>query len=477
MNHTSTPSSHLSHRRCKIVATVGPATNILQLVHAGVTAFRLNFSHGSHEDHLAQLHLIRQAEEQSGQLIPVIADLQGPKIRVSTFESGRITLTHGQQVTLECSSEAGKEGLIRLPHPELFEALQIGDTLKLDDGLMQLTVTARDSQTHMQAVVDIGGILSNRKGVNTPGRQLPISALTDKDKRDLAFAVDNAVEYIALSFVQRAADVIEARSLIGDSTRIIAKIEKPQALDELEAIIEHSDAVMVARGDLGVELPMEKVPIAQRKIVSAARHQGKPVIVATQMLQSMVDTNTPTRAESSDVATAVYMGADAVMLSAESAVGRHPATAVAVMDRIIRAVEEDENYWQQRAELRRAPQCNIATALAHAARDTARQVNARAIFAFTQSGSTALLAAKERPRCPLYALTPDIQRARQLALVWGLASTVSPTLDNLESMLKWVEMTAKQRGWVKVGDYACAIAGIPFAVEGSTNMLKVMTIE
>ncbi|TAF16100.1 MAG: pyruvate kinase, partial [Alphaproteobacteria bacterium] len=334
-------------RHCRIVATIGPASNPLELIHAGATCFRLNFSHGSHAEHAARIQMIRQAEEASGRFVPMIADLQGPKIRVGTFEGEGIQLRYGQEVTLEVSKEPGRDGLIRLPHPEILSALQVGDELKLDDGLMALTIISKESDVRAVARVDCGGYLTQKKGVNVPMRQLPISAMTEKDKKDLAFALEQGVEIVALSFVQRPEDVAEARALVQGRALILSKIEKPLAMDSIDEIVALSDMVMVARGDLGVELPTEQVPAAQRKIVRACRAAGKPVIIATQMLQTMVDSPVPTRAEASDVATAVYMGADAVMLSAESAVGRHPATAVATMDRIIRAVEADEFYWDE----------------------------------------------------------------------------------------------------------------------------------
>lgn len=466
-----------SIRRCGIVATVGPATNILQLINAGVTAFRLNFSHGSHAHHREQIQAIRKAEQDTGQFIPIIADLQGPKIRVGTFESETITLAYGQTIVLELSDAPGADGIIRLPHPEILEALQVGDVVKLDDGTIQLTVTAKENNQRVTAHVDIPGVVSAHKGVNVPTRQLPISALTDKDKADLDFVLSEGVEFVALSFVQRAADVAEAKKLVAGRAMILSKIEKPQAIEELDEIVALSDAVMVARGDLGVELPMEQVPVAQRQIVHACRKLGKPVIVATQMLQSMVETPVPTRAEASDVATAVYMGADAVMLSAESAVGKHPPTAVAVMDRIIRAVEADEDYWENTYERRRQPTGEMSSALAVSARDIARQIGATAIFAFTKTGSSARAVARERARCPLYGLTPNLTTARQMALAWGVTPHMTPDLQEVEDMLRWTESCGKQQGWVQLGDYTIALAGVPFGVPGSTNMLKVMTIK
>ncbi|TAE82840.1 MAG: pyruvate kinase [Alphaproteobacteria bacterium] len=469
-------------RHCRIVATIGPASNPLELIHAGATCFRLNFSHGSHAEHAARIQMIRQAEEASGRFVPMIADLQGPKIRVGTFEGEGIQLRYGQEVTLEVSKEPGRDGLIRLPHPEILSALQVGDELKLDDGLMALTIISKESDVRAVARVDCGGYLTQKKGVNVPMRQLPISAMTEKDKKDLAFALEQGVEIVALSFVQRPEDVAEARALVQGRALILSKIEKPLAMDSIDEIVALSDMVMVARGDLGVELPTEQVPAAQRKIVRACRAAGKPVIIATQMLQTMVDSPVPTRAEASDVATAVYMGADAVMLSAESAVGRHPATAVATMDRIIRAVEADEFYWDELDAAHGEWIGTPAHALCASASDIAEVLEARAIFAFTASGTTAVAASRERPRTPLYALTPHKSVARQLTMVWGVTPILSPNINETaefrssDDMLAWAERLAQNTLNYRAGEHVVMLAGTPFGVAGSTNTLKIVTL-
>ncbi|MCH2546459.1 MAG: pyruvate kinase [Alphaproteobacteria bacterium] len=466
-----------TERRCRIIATVGPKTNPFHLLAAGATAFRLNFSHGTHEEHLLRIKAIRAAEAKTGQFVPIIADLQGPKIRVGTFEQETIQLRYGQEVTLELSDQPGKEGLIRLPHPEILEAIQPGDEIKLDDGMIVLTIIAKESNQRVTAKVDVPGELSARKGVNVPTRQLPISAMTEKDKRDLAFALENELDIIALSFVQTPEDVIEAKQIIQGKALVISKIEKPLALDSIEEIVAQSDMIMVARGDLGVELPTEQVPSAQRQIVKASRRAGKPVVVATQMLQSMVDTPIPTRAEASDVATAVYMGVDAVMLSAESAVGRHPEAAVAIMDRIIRAVEADPSYWEDLYGSRKQqPIATIANALCSSARDIALLVNAKAIFAFTSGGSTAFAAARERSSCPLYGLTPNRGTARKLSLVWGVTPVLSPEHEDSDAMLGWAESYAKDTLGVTKGNHVIALAGTPVGVAGTTNTLKLLNL-
>ncbi len=467
-------------RDCKIVATMGPASDpperLAMLVEAGVDCFRLNFSHGAREDHARRLAAIRDAEKKVGVPIGVFADLQGPKIRVGSFVNGEVKLRYGQIVTLEASNEPGDDQIIRLPHPEIVQTLEPGDVLKLDDGKMQLTITERQ-RTQLRAHVDFGGTLKNQKGLNVPTRRIPISALTEKDKQDLAYALELGVDYIALSFVQHPDDVREARALVGDRAGIISKIEKPSALELIDEIVEMSDAVMVARGDLGVELPPEMVPIAQRKIIRAARAAGRPVIVATHMLESMVDAPTPTRAEASDVATAVYQGADAVMLSAESAVGRHPETAVAIMDRIIRAVESDAEYWAGLPRDMAPPQATTADAIALSARHITDVLDCAAVVAYTATGSTALRVARERPRCGVIGLTPVMETARRLALVWGVKSVVTEDVANVEEMVEKADAAVRKLNAVEIGDRVVVIAGIPFGRAGKTNTIRIFRVE
>jgi pyruvate kinase len=459
---------------------MGPASDpperLLMLLQAGVDCFRLNFSHGAREEHKRRMQSIRAAEEKIGRPVGVFADLQGPKIRVGVFAGGEITLKYGDVVTLEGSTAPGEPGIIRLPHPELVGALEVGDILKLDDGKLQLTVTERTGAL-VKARVDFGGVLKNQKGVNVPTRRIPISALTEKDKEDLAYALELGVDYIALSFVQHPDDVKEARALIGDRAGIIAKIEKPSALVEIDQIIEVADAVMVARGDLGVELPPEQVPIAQRKIIRAARAAGRPVIVATQMLESMIEAPTPTRAEASDVATAVYQGADAVMLSAESAVGRHPQSAVAIMDRIIRAVEDDAEYWSSLPRDMTPPQATTADAIALSARNIADVIGCAAVVAFTATGSTAYRVARERPRCGVIGLTPVLGTARRLALVWGTRARVIDDITSVEDMVGKADEAVRALGVAGPGDRVAIIAGIPFGRAGKTNTIRVLRLE
>jgi len=459
---------------------MGPASEapdrLLMLLQAGVDCFRLNFSHGAREEHARRMASIRAAEAKIGRPVGVFADLQGPKIRVGAFAGGQITLRYNDTVTIEAANDTAHASVIPMPHPELVASLEAGDILKLDDGKMQLTVTAREGD-RVKARVDYGGVLKNQKGVNVPTRRIPISALTDKDKEDLAYALELGVDYIALSFVQHPDDVRQARALIGDRAGVIAKIEKPSALAEIELIVEVCDAVMVARGDLGVELPPEQVPIAQRKIIRAARAAGRPVIVATHMLESMIDAPTPTRAEASDVATAVYQGADAVMLSAESAVGRHPQSAVAIMDRIIRAVEDDADYWLNLPRDMTPPQATTADAIALSARNIADVIGCAAVVAFTATGSTAYRVARERPRCGVIGLTPVEPTARRLALVWGTRAMVIDDIESVEEMVDKADAAVRTLGAAGPGDRVAIIAGIPFGRAGKTNTIRVLRLE
>jgi pyruvate kinase len=464
---------------CKIVATLGPASDaperIRSLALTGVDAFRLNFSHGSHDEHAVRLGNVRKAEEMSGKYLPVIADMQGPKIRVGELHEGQQILQFNQTLDLVCEKTADKDGVLPIPHPELFEALQEGDIMMLDDGMMQLKMIENNGKT-AKAQVTVPGKLTNKKGINIPGRRLPIAALTPKDREDLAFALEAGVDYIALSFVQKAADVIEAREIIGDKAGIISKIEKPSALEEIDEIIDASDAVMVARGDLGVELPLEQVPVAQRQIIRRARRAGKPVIVATQMLQSMVDSPTPTRAEASDTASAVYLGADAVMLSAESAVGRHPETVVAIMSRIIQAVESDETYWNDIHRLLDNPPADGAGAISLSTRYSAELIDCKAILASTSTGSTAFAVSRERPQARIIGMTPDISAARRINLAWGITAVAVPDYATFEELDRNAREIAEKSADVQPGDTVLLTAGIPMGIRGGTNLMKVITI-
>ncbi len=468
------------NRSTKIVATLGPASAseemITELFNAGVDVFRLNFSHGSHDDHLAKLQIIRKLEASTGRPIGILADLQGPKIRVATFTDDSIELEGGADFRLDLDTTPGDATRVGLPHPEVFQALRDGARVLLDDGKLCLEVV-RCGADFAETKVVTGGRLSNRKGVNLPDVALPLSALTKKDRTDLEFALGIGVDWVALSFVQRPDDVAEARSLINGRAGVLVKLEKPAALDHLDEIIHLADALMVARGDLGVELPPERVPGVQRRIVHDCRIAGKPVVVATQMLESMIDSPTPTRAEASDVATAVYEGADAVMLSAESAAGSYPREAVDMMSRIIVQVEHDPLYRTDLDAQRATPEHTTADAISAAARQVAETLNCAAIVTYTNSGSTTLRAARERPAAPLVALTPVIGTARRLALVWGVHSVTTADVSSFsEAAEKSVQMCL-QEGFVKSGDLIAITAGVPFGTPGATNLLRIETIK
>lgn len=470
----------MRNRFAKILATIGPASrapDTLRLLHdVGVDAFRLNFSHGTHEDHAASVKNIRAVQEATGNPITIVADMQGPKLRCGPFEGGSIDLLYGETVTIECSEELGCPGLIRMPHPELIEALDEGHILKFDDGKLMVTILEK-TDGKLKARVDVPGKLSDRKGINVINAVLPMSAMTDKDREDMAFALTQDVDYIALSFVQTAQDVMDARKIIGDKAGIIVKIEKPSAVQDLDSILMMADAAMVARGDLGVELPLEQVPVVQRQIIRKGRALGKPVIVATHMLESMIDAPTPTRAEASDVATAIYQGADAVMLSAETAVGRHPATAVAIMDRIIAAAESDPEFWTYFDQIELPHEPTAEDAISQSVRGIAKTLGCKAVLGYTLTGSTVQRISRERPPCRVVGLTPSKGTASRLALTWGVLPIVTKDPANFDNMLERIQDVAKERVGLETGDRIMISAGVPFGRPGTTNMLKIETIE
>jgi len=470
----------LRSRACKIVATLGPSSDaperLIMLIDAGVDCFRLNFSHGVKEEHARRIAAIREAERRFDKPVAIIADLQGPKIRVGMLAGGSVRLRTGEVVKLEASFDTGTKDCLRLPHPELIEALQVGDILKLDDGRLQMTVVAK-TPGRVEARVDFGGELRSQKGINVPTRRIPISALTPKDREDMAFALDHDVDFVALSFVQTPDDVREAKGLVGPHAGVLSKIEKPSALEHIEAIVKESDAIMVARGDLGVELAPEQVPIAQRKIIRTARAAGRPVIVATHMLESMVEASTPTRAEASDVATAVYQGADAVMLSAESAVGRHPQTVVAIMDRIIKAVEADPDHWAGLWREVAIPEPTTADAISLSAREIAHVLDCASVVAYTMTGSTALRLSRERPKSGIIGMTPLVGTARRLCLSWGVRSIVTEDATSVEDMVSKAETTARHLDAAKSGDRIVITAGIPFGRPGKTNTIRIARLD
>ncbi|HEY1148525.1 MAG TPA: pyruvate kinase, partial [Pseudoduganella sp.] len=461
-------------RKAKIVATLGPASSeyatIKALFEAGADVFRLNFSHGSQADHQARHDIVRTIEKETGRPIAILADLQGPKLRIGQFSEGKVTLRPGAEFQLDQAPAAGSAARVCLPHPELFAAVAAGQWLLLDDGRIRLEVLANENGVIRTRVVN-GGVLSDRKGVNVPDAVLPIPALTPKDKADLEFALSLGVDWVALSFVQLPEDVTQAKELIQGRAGVMSKLEKPAALERLEQIVAVSDAIMVARGDLGVELPPERVPGVQKRIVRMCRKHGKPVVVATQMLESMVATPVPTRAEASDVANAVYEGADAVMLSAESASGAYPVHAVSIMNRIISEVERDPLYPAMIEAQHQAPLPNKGDAISAAMRDAAKIMGAKAMVAYTTSGHSSLRTARERPMAPIVSITPKDETARRLSLAWGVHSTVSRDVSNVEEMVAAACSTALREGFVKPGDQIAIAAGSPFGQSGSTNLL------
>ena len=470
----------IRQHRTKIVATLGPASSsretIKALFRAGVDVFRLNFSHGDQDDHRRRYEIIRDLEKHLDRPTAVLADLQGPKLRVGTFAQGSVDLKARQYFRLDLVDAPGDKGRVSLPHMEIFQALRKGSELLLDDGRIRLRVSRCGSDFAETRVVT-GGTLSDRKGVNVPGVVLPVTPITRKDRADLRFALDLGVDWVALSFVQRPEDIDEARQLVAGRCAIMAKLEKPAALDHLHEIVELCDGIMVARGDLGVEMPPEDVPVIQKRILRACRKIGRPVVVATQMLESMVHAPTPTRAEASDVATAVYDGADAVMLSAETAAGDYPVEAAAIMARIIGRVEQDPLYWKiMEAELVE-PEATSADAISAAARQVAHTVSATGIVTYTTSGSTTLRIARVRPDVPIMGLTPNLATARRLAVVWGVRSIHTADARNFPDMERKASAAALNYGFADAGARIVITAGVPFGTPGATNILRIARVE
>jgi pyruvate kinase len=466
-------------RKVKILATLGPASSdarmIRRLMLAGADAFRINMSHGDQKTKARLVQHIRALEKEFHRPTTILFDLQGPKLRVGHFEGGRTMLEKGSRFIFDRDKKAGDNNRVQLPHAELFESIKPGTRILIDDGKVRLNVLEADGD-QIVSEVRVGGAVSDNKGVNVPDVLVPIPALTDKDKDDLQFALEQRTDWVALSFVQRPEDVAEARSLIGERAALLAKIEKPAAIDRLNDIIALADAVMVARGDLGVELPPEQVPPLQNKIVACARQFGKPVVVATQMLESMVTSPTPTRAEVSDVATAIYDGADAVMLSAESATGQYPCEAVQMMDRIAQSVEHDPSYQARVHFTQTRLEPTTADALAGSARQIAQTVSATAMVCYTSSGATARRIARERPPVPLLAMSPSQHTARRMGLLWGVHAVHSRDVASFEEMVEKGKRMALRHQIAKGGERIVLMAGIPFGTAGSTNVLHVVRL-
>ncbi|MHC8509185.1 MAG: pyruvate kinase [Rhodospirillales bacterium] len=467
-------------RNAKIIATLGPATSspeaIRALFEAGADAFRMNFSHGDQDGHKERLGIIRALEKELNRPICVMLDLQGPKLRVGEFTGGAAELETGAAFRLDLDAALGGAARAHLPHPEIFKALKPGTELLLDDGRIRLRVEDC-SPEHAHTRVEVGGTLSDHKGVNVPSVLLDLSPLTEKDLADLRFGLEIGVDWVALSFVQRGADVEEAKKIIAGRAWVMSKLEKPAAVEYLDDIVKFSDGVMVARGDLGVELPPEDVPAIQKRVVRACQKAGRPVTVATQMLDSMVGAPTPTRAEVSDVATAVYDGADSVMLSAETAVGEYPAETVAMMDRIIRRVEADPLYREMIVSRRLAPEATSADAITEAARQVSETISAAAIVTFSATGSTTLRAARERPSVQLLGLTPREDTARRLVMVWGVHSRITADVSSFREMVTSALACAAEEEIAEAGDRIVITAGVPFGTPGATNILRIAVAE
>jgi len=463
-------------RKVKILATLGPASSseemIGKLFEAGADVFRINMSHTDHALMREVVGRIRAVERAVGRPIGILADLQGPKLRVGKFANGKEALTVGQTFTLDDNPELGNASRVYLPHPEILSSVQPGHRLLIDDGKLELKAVSSDGKSVVCTVV-AGNKISDRKGVSLPDTELPMGALTEKDRSDLDASLAAGVDWIALSFIQRPEDLAEARKIARGRALLMSKIEKPQAVARLPEIIELSDAIMVARGDLGVEMPLEAVPGIQKQITRAARRAGKPVVVATQMLESMISAPVPTRAEVSDVATAVFEGADAVMLSAESAAGEYPVEAVTTMDRISCRVEQDPTYATIINAQRTEPEATGADAISLASRQIAETLKLAAIICYTSSGTTGLRAARERPQVPIIALSPVVQTARRLSVVWGMHCVVTEDAVDLDDMVDRACRIAYEEGFGRPGDRVIITAGVPLGTPGATNMLRI----
>ena len=469
----------LRKRNTKIIATLGPSSSsplkIHSLFQAGADIFRLNFSHGNHDDHRKRVFHIRQYEKRLGRPIAILGDLQGPKIRIGIFKKTYVILKNNQRFVLDLNPKEGDQNRVFLPHKEIFKSVKKNNKILIDDGKIILNIDKVLSDQIITEVL-VGGKISNKKGVNIPETFVKMSSLTEKDMKDLKFCLDLSLDYIALSFVQKAKDINDLKKYVGNQTGIMAKFEKPMAIKNMDEILQHCDAAMVARGDLGVEMPPEEVPIIQKKIVQSCRDFGIPVVVATQMLDSMVESPSPTRAEASDVATAVFDSADCLMLSAETASGKFPVESVKIMDRIIRGVENDDSYRQILESKQIKLEETTSDAISSAASQVVKTVLAKAIFTYTRSGATAKRAARERPTVPIIGLSPERITARQLALIWGVHTIHALEPKSFSGMIDNACELAKKEGIVKKGDYVVITAGAPIGVSGSTNNLRIAKI-
>lgn len=468
------------NRQTKIVATLGPASGnedmMRKLFEAGVDVFRMNFSHGTHEAHAKNLETARRLEKEYGRPIGMLADLQGPKNRIGKFKNDSIAVSEGHKIRFDLDVTPGDETRVCLPHPEVIAAMKAGDEILLDDGKVKVTILEQGKDYLLGEVVS-GSKLSNNKGFNIPGVIIPMPALTDKDRVDLDAALEMGADWIAQSFVQTAADVAETKKIINGRAALMAKIEKPSALEYFAEILEHCDGIMLARGDLGVEIPPEDVPSVQKRIVRQTRDAGKPIIVATQMLESMIEAARPTRAEASDVATAVYDGTDAVMLSAETASGKYPLESVSIMDRICQSTENDDAYLAIMRASHPQTEMDASDSITVAAANVARDIHAVCIANYTTSGGTTTRTARQRPDVPILSLTQNLSTARKLTLSYGVHPAHMPVINTFAETVEWATKLAKEKGLAKAGDRIVLTAGVPFGQPGSTNVLRIAPVE
>ena len=467
-------------RQTKIVATLGPASGnpemMRKLFEAGVDVFRMNFSHGTHEAHAKNMETARMLEKEFGRPLGVLADLQGPKNRIGKFANGSIAVSQGHKIRFDLDTAAGDENRVNLPHPEVIQCMKAGSEILLDDGKVRVKILEQ-GKDYLLGEVMAGSKLSNNKGFNIPGVIIPVPALTEKDRIDLDAALEMGADWIAQSFVQTAADVAETKKIINGRASLMAKIEKPSALQYFAEILQHCDGIMLARGDLGVEIPPEEVPSVQKRIVRQTRDAGKPIIVATQMLESMIDNPRPTRAEASDVATAVYDGTDAVMLSAETAAGQYPIESVEIMDRICHSTENDDTYHAIMRSNHPQTEMDASDSITVAATNVARDIRAVCIANYTTSGSTTLRTARQRPEVPILSLTQNLATARKLTLSYGVQPTHMPVINSFAETVEWATKLAKEKGLAKAGERIVLTAGVPFGTPGSTNVLRISWVE
>jgi len=463
-------------RRTKVVATLGPASGdramISRLFEAGADVFRINMSHTNHDRMRELVASIRAVETDHNRPIGILVDLQGPKLRLGTFTDGAAAIGKGQEFILDTDATPGDATRVQLPHAEIFASIKPGDALLIDDGKLRLVATEVSAE-RIRTLVEVGGKVSNRKGVSLPDTVIPVNALTPKDIADLEAALDAGVDWIALSFIQRPEDIAEAKKITRGRAAVMAKIEKPQAVARLGDILELADALMVARGDLGVEMPLEKVPGVQKEMTRLCRRAGKPVVVATQMLESMIASPVPTRAEVSDVATAIFDGADAVMLSAESASGQYPIEAVSTMNRIAEEVEGDTAYLPSVHLLHTEPEATGADAIAAAARQVAETLDLTAIVCWTSSGSTGLRVSRERPNCPIVAISPSEATGRKLSVAWGIHSVIDEDAHDQDDMVERACRIAFKERFAKAGQRVIIVAGVPLGTPGATNYMRI----